>query len=272
MEVIYVDRLFLLDLVIDYCLLLLSGRVSGVVLRRGRYLMGAILGAAYAVMLLLPGMQWLGSTTMKLALGLLMALIAYGSEARFWRCAGVFFAVSALFGGAVFAASILSEAEPLGGVFVSVTLRTLALSFGVCYFVIMQLFQRKALKAVRRVQTVEITYRGRTVTFPALRDTGNDLHDPTVGRAVLVAEREALRPLLPQDLPEDPAAALLHLSDAKGWKLLPCRTVGSSSGLLLCFKPDTVTIDGKPEDLLIGISDTRLSDDGSYRGLLPGEL
>lgn len=272
MEVIYVDRLFLLDLVIDYCLLLLSGRVSGVVLRRERYLLGATLGAAYAVILLLPGMAWLGSTIMKLALGVLMALIAYGSEARFWRCTGVFFAVSALFGGAVFAASILAEAEPLGGVFVSVTLRTLALSFGVCYFLVMQLFQRKAVKAARTVQTVEITYRGKTVTLRALRDTGNDLHDPTVGRAVLVAERAAIQALLPKELPQDPASALLSLSDAKGWKLLPCRTVGSASALLLCFRPETVTIDGKPEDLLIGIANHRLSDDGSYQALLPAEL
>lgn len=272
MEVIYVDRLFLLDLSIDYCLLLLSGRVSGVVLRRGRYLIGATLGAAYAVILLLPGMQWLGSTVMKLILGLLMALIAYGCEARFWRCAGVFFAVSALFGGAVFAASILAEAEPLGGVFVSVTLRTLALSFGVCYFVVMQLFQRKAVKAARTVQTVEITYRGKSVALRALRDTGNSLHDPTVGREVLVTEREALLPLLPQNLPADPASALLQLTDAKGWKLLSCRTVGADSALLLCFLPDTVTVDGKPEDLLIGIANHRLSDDGSYQGLLPVEL
>lgn len=270
MEVIYVDRLFLLDLVIDYCLLLLSGRVSGVVLRRKRYLLGASFGAVYAVILVLPGMAWLGSTWMKLALGVLMALIAYGNEQRFWRCAGVFFLVSALFGGAVLAASLLSDAEPLGGVFVSVSLRTLALSFGACYFVVMRLFQRKALKAAIRVQTVEITYRGKTVILSALRDTGNNLHDPTVGRPVLVAEREALLPLLPPDLPQDPAASFLRLSDTKGWLLLPFSAVGTDAALLLCFKPDSVTIDGKPEDLLIGISNQRLSD-GSYQGLLPGE-
>ncbi len=271
MEVIYVDRLFLLDLVIDYCLLLLSGRVSGVVLRRGRYLLGAVLGAVYAVCMVLPGLQWLGSTFMKLVLGVLMALIAYGSEPRFWRCAAVFFSVSALFGGAVLAASMLAEAEPLGGVFVSVSLRTLALSFGVCYFVVMRLFQRKALKAARRIQHVEITYCSKTVALHALRDTGNDLHDPASGRAVLVAEREIIQTLLPTNLPEDPASALLQLSDAKGWKLLPCRTVGTDTALMLCFRPDTVTAEGHPEDLLIGIASHRLSDDGSYQGLLPGE-
>ena len=272
MEVIYVDSLFALDLIIDYCLLLLSGRVSGVVLHRGRYLLGALVGAVYAVCMVLPGMLWLRATPMKLALGVLMALIAYGSETRFWRCAAVFFAVSALFGGAVLAASLLAGAEALGGVFVSVSLRTLALSFGICYFVVMGLFRRAAVKAARRVQLAKITYRGRTVTLRALRDTGNTLHDPTGGRGVLIAEREAVQPLLPYGLPRDPAAAMLQLPDLRGWKLLPCRTVGADTALLLCFRPDAVTADGKAEDLLVGITDSRLSDNGSYQALLPEEL
>ena len=36
MDVIYIDRLFVLNLLIDYLLLLLSARVSGLVLRRRR--------------------------------------------------------------------------------------------------------------------------------------------------------------------------------------------------------------------------------------------
>ena len=268
MEVIYVDSLFLLDLVIDYCLLLLSGRVSGVILRRWRYFLGAMVGALYAVCMVLPGMQWLENTLMKLALGVLMALIAYGREARFWRCTAVFFAVSALFGGAVLAASLLAGAEPCGGAFVSVSLRVLALSFGFCYFVVMRLFQRQTVKATRKIQTVSITYRGETVALRALRDTGNALHDPASGRAVLVAEREKVKPLLPSNLPDDPTEAILHLP---GGTLLPCRTVGASSMLLLCFRPESVIADGKSEDMLVAITPNQLSEDGSYQALLPSE-
>ena len=59
MDVIYIDRLFLINLLIDYLLLLLSARVSGLALRRWRYLLGALLGAAYAVLTLLPGLRLL---------------------------------------------------------------------------------------------------------------------------------------------------------------------------------------------------------------------
>ena len=68
MDVIYLDRLFGLNLLLDYCLMLASARVCGVVLRRGRYLLAALTGALYAAVMVLPGCGWLGSGAMKLAL------------------------------------------------------------------------------------------------------------------------------------------------------------------------------------------------------------
>ena len=80
MDVIYLDRLFGLNLLLDYCLMLASARVCGVVLHRGRYLLAALTGALYAALMVLPGCNWLGSGAMKLTLGAAMALIAFGGE------------------------------------------------------------------------------------------------------------------------------------------------------------------------------------------------
>ena len=100
MDVIYLDSLFGLNLLIDYCLVLVSARVCGVVLRRWRYALAALIGALYAALMVLPGFGWLANGMMKLALGAAMALIAFGGEAHLVRCTVVFFAVSAAFGGA----------------------------------------------------------------------------------------------------------------------------------------------------------------------------
>lgn len=54
MDVIYLDRLFGLNLLLDYCLMLASARVCGVVLRRARYLLAALTGALYAALMVLP--------------------------------------------------------------------------------------------------------------------------------------------------------------------------------------------------------------------------
>lgn len=181
MDVIYLDRLFGLNLLLDYCLMLASARVCGVVLRRWRYLLAALTGALYAAVMVLPGCGWLGSGAMKLALGAAMALIAFGGEAHWARCAVVFFAVSAAFGGAVYAASMLAGVSPGSGALVTVSGRVLVLSFAVCYAAASAVFRRRAKTAAREMRTVTVTLAGRSTTVRALRDSGNDLHDPVSG-------------------------------------------------------------------------------------------
>lgn len=171
MDVIYLDRLFGLNLLLDYCLMLASARVCGVVLHRARYLLAALTGALYAAVMVLPGCGWLGSGAMKLALGAAMALIAFGGEAHWARCAVVFFAVSAAFGGAVYAASMLAGVSPGSGALVTVSGRVLVLSFAVCYAAVSTVFRRRAKTAAREVHTVTVTLAGRSTTVRALRDS-----------------------------------------------------------------------------------------------------
>ena len=205
MDVIYLDSLFGLNLLIDYCLVLASARVCGVVLRRWRYALAALIGALYAALMVLPGCGWLANGAMKLALGAAMALIAFGGEAHLVRCTVVFFAVSAAFGGAVYAASMLAGVSPGSGALVTVSGRVLALSFAACYAAVSLVFRRRAKAADREVRTVTVTLAGRSVTLKALRDSGNDLHDPVSGLPAAVVERAAVLPLFPalHALPDD---------------------------------------------------------------------
>ena len=86
---------------------------------------------------------------------------------------------------------------------------------------------------------------------------------------MLIAEREALAALLPPDLPENPAEAMVRLSGEGGWRLLSYRTVDTPHALLLCFRPDTVTVDGERADVLVAIGPNRLSADGDFQAILP---
>lgn len=224
MDVIYLDSLFGLNLLIDYCLVLVSARVCGVVLRRWRYALAALIGALYAALMVLPGFGWLANGMMKLALGTAMALIAFGGEAHIVRCTVVFFAVSAAFGGAVYAASMLAGVSPGSGALVTVSGRVLALSFAACYAAVSLVFRRRARAADREVRTVTVTLAGRSVTLRALRDSGNDLHDPVSGLPAAVVERAAVLPLFPavHALPDDAVQALEALtSDGAFAMVLP---------------------------------------------------
>lgn len=275
MDVIYLDSLFGLNLLIDYCLVLVSARVCGVVLRRWRYALAALIGALYAALMVLLGFGWLANGMMKLALGAAMALIAFGGEAHLVRCTVVFFAVSAAFGGAVYAASMLAGVSPGSGALVTVSGRVLALSFAACYAAMSLVFRRRARAADREVRTVTVTLAGRSVTLRALRDSGNDLHDPVSGLPAAVVERAAVLPLFPavRALPDDAVQALEALSalpECTGRVvLLPYRAVGVTGALLPAFRPDSVKIDGAAEPMLLALSAQALTSDGAFAMVLP---
>ena len=126
MEVIYIDSLFFLNLVIDYFLCLAAAQVCSVRLRRGRYALAALFGAAYAAAVYLPHLGFLSAPWAKLISGLIMALIAFGAEERPWRCALVLLGVSAAFGGFIWAIG-------LAGGYPAFDMRTLFLSFALSF-------------------------------------------------------------------------------------------------------------------------------------------
>lgn len=256
MEIIYIDSLFFLNLITDYLLCLGAGRVCGLRLRRWRYVAAAALGALYAVAVWLPGLSFLSSPLMKLASGLIMGLVAYGAERRPLRCTAVFFAVSAAFGGTLWAVSLAAGGDGRAWL----DLKTLVLSFALCYAALRLLFRCLGKLPEKRRVPVQAQFLGREAAFIALVDTGNSLTDPLTGTRVLVACPQALRPILREytELFALPAAELLELSGQlpglRGrLRLVPYTAVGVS-GLLPAFRPERLRVDGKPEELLIAVS------------------
>ena len=59
MTVVYLDRVLLLNLLVDYLLLLTTAQLAGIPLRRGRLALCAAVGALYAGAVFLPGLGWL---------------------------------------------------------------------------------------------------------------------------------------------------------------------------------------------------------------------
>ena len=78
---IYIDRVFVLNLAVDYLLLLASARLAGTPLRRLRFLLCGAGGGLYAAAVFLPGLTWLAHPLWKAAAGAAMAWAAFGREA-----------------------------------------------------------------------------------------------------------------------------------------------------------------------------------------------
>lgn len=281
MATVYLDELFLLNLVVDYLLLLAAGRLAGEVLRRPRLALGAALGAAYAAGAVLPFGGFLLHPLCKLGAGVLMVVLAYGHSRRLLRTGLTFFAVSAAFGGGVFLLQTFgSRSLALDGMLSAAPdLRLILLSATVCYVLITLALGRVSRHSVSgELVKAELTLVGRRVELTALVDTGNTLADPATGQPVMVAEGEKAAPLFPpgraptaEELRDPPA--LLERLWAEGWRgrcrLLPYRAVGIEHGLLLAVRLDGAKVGGQEwRGLLLALSPTPVTDGGGYSALI----
>ena len=122
-----------------------------------------------------------------------------------------------------------------------------------------------------------VTLDGRTVRLDALVDTGNTLADPLSDAKVLVAEWEAVRGLFDAALPveaalRDPVEGVATLAAALGAqrvRMIPYRSVGVSSGMLLAVRVDGAVIGGRVEErLLVALCPGKLSANGNYTALV----
>lgn len=281
MTVVYIDALFLLNLAVNYLLLLAAGKLAGEPLHRLRMGAGAALGALYAAAVCLPGTGFLLHPLCKLGAGVLMLLAAYGHSRRLLRVSLVFFGVSAAFGGGIFAIAFLGGRGLTlknGVLYSGMDLRLILLSAAGCYVLLTLVFGRAARHAPRELRTVWVRLGERQVSLTALVDTGHTLTDPVTGRAVLVAEGEKLSGLFPAGVePEeedlrDPARGLERLNrGALGvrFRLLPYRAVGVECGFLLAVRADSVRVGGEElGDILVALSPTPVSDGGNCAALI----
>ena len=281
MTVVYIDALFLLNLIVNYLLLLAAAKLAGEPLRRLRLAAGAALGGLYAAAIFFPGMGFLTHPLCKLGAAVLMLLTGFGGSRRLLRVTLVFFGLSCAFGGGIFAIGLLGGRGLTlrNGVLYSVMdLRILLLSAAVCYAVLTLVFRRTARHGRREVLPAVLILEGRRVAVNALVDTGNTLTDPVTGRSVMVAEGSRLSPLLPGErvLDEkalrDPVGTLERLSRGgrgRRFRLLPYQAVGVECGMLLALRLDDARVGAEDYGgILVALSPNPVSDGGGYSALI----
>ena len=101
MTVVYLDSVFLFNALIDYLLVLAAARLAGIPLHRGRYAFCGLLGGLYAAAVFLPGCGFLAAVPVKMAAGVLLALVSFGGERHFLRLTMLTFAIACALAGTV---------------------------------------------------------------------------------------------------------------------------------------------------------------------------
>lgn len=280
MRVIYADVLFVLNLAVNYLILLATAKISAVYINRVKILLGAALGGAYAVAAVLIAQSLTQSIWFKIGAAVIMLLVCFGRERGLLRIALIFFAVSAAFGGIVLAVSLIGGGGAREAL-VPVSLKVLLPSFAAAYAVTALIFKKLGRRRAGGFAQIVIKNAGRKTELNSLIDTGNSLIDPISGGKVLIAEAGALAPLFERRAAEiicsgskNPTQMLENLSGCDtAFRLIPYSAVGLERGLLLAFKPESVTVNGKnAAGLLVAVSPTRLSEGGVYSAIVGEEI
>ena len=277
---IYADEAFALNGAVNYLLLLCGARLAGAGIRRGRLILAAGLGAAYAVLALVPSLAFLQTWWMKLWSLAVMTLAAFGWSAVSARAGVLAAAAGACLAGLVLASGQLMGARALllpGGGFYAVSVPGLVLLASGLYMLCRLMLAPRMRQA--EILPLTLTLGSGSCRVRALRDTGNTLRDPITNEQILVADLHALRALLPQAdvtaqqlaAPADILPQLAARFPQARFRLVPYRSVGMASGLLLAARC-TVTGAGRRVSRLTAFSPTPVSTGGSFDALTGGEL
>lgn len=255
--IVYLDLVVILNFLVDGLLLLGTNRLSGHPPGWRRALPAAALGGVYAGVCMVPGFSFLSNTFWRLVSLGTMAGIAFG-----WN-------LGALTRGAVFL--LLSMA--LGG---------LALGLGTGNFssILLAAVALAVLCAVglphpvgsRSYLPVQLRWKGESLDFTALIDTGNTLHDPVTGSPVLVAGADIGEMLgFSREVLRDPVKAL-STGAVTGARIIPYHTVGRPGGMLVLIRAEEVRLGGEVVSPLVALAPEKIGENGSYQALAGGKL
>jgi stage II sporulation protein GA (sporulation sigma-E factor processing peptidase) len=209
-----------------------------------RLFIASLAGGISSLLILLPEQLFIINIIMKVAAGMVIILISfgYGNFREYIKNSLIFIIVSMVFAGLTmllwfFAAPLSMEYNNGYVYFGDLSFMTLLITTAAAYGVIRALrYVIDAKQVGDREYKITIVTGKKTVTLPALADSGNLLTDYFTGLSVIVCPQSAVSP------PDK-------------FRLLPYNTI-DSVGLIPVFRADSITINDKSVNALIGVTDS----------------
>ena len=253
-----------------------------------RLLIGATVGAIYAVCMFFPQVRALYTVMAKIVVSFILAAITFSIKKwrTFIKTVGIFYITSFIFGGVSLGIFYFTGAGKgtiiSNGIFYyNMPLRLLIVSSAIAYAAIRLIWRIYKSDRIREYKRIEIRFMGNTVRLNALIDTGNMLCEPITGTPVIVGEFDKLKPILPDEFNDiyksnAPEEIICNIKDdylTERLRVIPYSSLGNTNGLLIGFKPDSVLIENHLcKSIIICIYNRQLSQSRDYDALLNPEI
>lgn len=260
--VIYADVLIVVNTIVDYFILLLSGAISRSTYKNFRLIVGAFLGGISSLYIFLPQQPILIELLYRTVTALIITFVSFGYKKikNFIRATFAFIISSLVYGGSVMAIWLIFKTNSIlinnSYVYFDISATYLIVCSIIIYLIITiinALVKREASTAERCV--ISLRFQDRRTNLIGIVDTGNSVNDVLGNAPVLFVSDETFTKLFGEKF------EISKSKHKERYRVIPCKTVNESSVLegLRCdeaiIKTDHATYDFNNPILLKNCAD-----------------
>ena len=292
---VYLDVIFLENIVINYIILHVTGIISKSKIIQIKLILGSLIGAIYSIIYYLLNIKIYSNFILKIILSIAIIYVSFKSNnlKELSKKILLFYLVSFVFGGSAIAIIYMVNSQNItiqNGILVgSYTIKTILIGIIIAYFTVLAAFKIIKAKISRNDLICDITVNlnNKEIKTKAMIDTGNLLKEPITNMPVIVMEHTLFYDILPKEILNNTEEILggdftkipddIKMEYSPKLKVIPYSSLGKSNGMLLGIKGEKLIIYLKEETqiidkVIIGIYNKSLTKQGEYRSLLGLEV
>ncbi|MBE7024319.1 MAG: hypothetical protein E7412_07650 [Ruminococcaceae bacterium] len=282
--VVYLDMLFLLNLLMDSVILYLTAVFLHKKLSLLRMLCVSSFGALYSCVMFFPQISFLYSILFKSIFLTLVAYLAFPTKVplELLKNALVLRVVNFVFGGIMFSiifttrfGTVLGSVVSNGEIYLNIKPSALFLSTVFSYIIMYAVSVVKFSKEIESKDIVEVAviFGNNTLRTKALCDTGCNLTDPISGNPAVVISPDAAKKLFPEQILKELDSGRIPKDYITKYRLLPVSTVENDISTLHGFIPDRLFVDNcEVFHSIIALSKTNLHIQSDITALLNPDI
>ncbi len=294
---VYIEYLLMENIIINFIILYVTKRITRTKTSKFRLFISALVGSIYTIIVFFPSLAFMGKFLIKFSISILMIILAFNPERfqQFIKQISTFYMVSFIFAGATIGIFYIINNNSYSPRFsfenFNELLSFLIIGIGIAIILILYIlkFYQKRMNKENYLTPIAIGLKDKEVNLVALIDTGNSLKEPISQKPVIIVEYSALETILPQSIRNiyinngevdlsTIGKIMEEIGDDMRLRLIPFKSIGNDSGILIGFKPDIIKIYLEDEvrkvadETIVAIYNDKLANDEGYSGLLHPEV
>lgn len=294
---VYAEYILIENIVINYIILYATKIITKTKSSRTRLFLSSLIGSLYILVVFYPSFEFMGKFIIKFSVSALMIIIAFNPDKFniFLKQISAFYLASFVFAGTIMGVYyILNNNFRLTNVSFNNArelIRFLVIGIGLAVILIHYIFRyhRARMNKENFLTNITISLNNKKANLVALIDTGNSLKEPITQKPVIIAEYNSICEILPEGLKkmylekknfdlETIAKVMEEIGNEIKLRLIPFKSLGNENGILIGFKPDSITIylenetKRLKEEIIVAIYNSKLAQDEQYNGLLHPEI